>query len=591
MSRVFLLLCCLVAMMALALGLDDLPSFPAAPASLQHLEHDDHAYAAIAEPQAARFDDEEHMGLSLLEVGEADPSLSAELAVAAVLPHESDEITAALALEVPDPATFLKDDPFLQMLEKSAQEKAKRDRQEALGVDAPPTPAAAPAAAAAPKANEPVLKANAPSDLEQFARQRLQAEAPGVKLPPSGRDVVPPPPKRAAEKQYAPRDRRFAGENLRKEGRLFPSHNRGHIAKRFPLHDQAPHQEDISRRFRDSKAQPNFSKGEFKYVNRPAVNSFPHHGGHLPEEHNKGRPLAKATIMKRKAKEARREPSRLSQAAKQRQFEPRQGPSKKERLERAAKARADAQAAARAQRNADAKAAGGKVSFAEMSSTATATRSKRSRAADVASAGIEGNMWSGNARLQGASAPNSVQPTNFPQSFEHVRETRRELRAQSRRFKEEERAALALQGDAERLSSLQKERQAILDAHKDAAIKARANLHTMVGASNGVFDRLPSHDYTGRGSAARRSWTPARRIVPQRLARLEEQRMQARRRSFSRGNMAEKYHSQLHGALLGVAAPTQQPQSQAPVDGHTVLLETQSDALQPPPMRDLPPEF
>lgn len=588
MSRALLLVVCLVAMAAVSLGLDELPSFPAAPASLQHLEHDDHAYTRIAEPHAARFDEEERMmGLSLLEV--SDESMT-DLAVAAVLPHESDEILAALALEVPDPATFLKDDVFLQMLEKSAKERAVRDRQEALGVDAPPMPAK-PAAAAPAAAAEPVLNSNLPTDLEQSARQRLHAEAPGVKLPASGKDLASPASPSAAPKQYAPRDRQFAGENLRKEGRLFPSHNRGHVAKRFPLHDQAPHQMDISRRFRDSKGHPNFNKGEFKYVNRPAVNSFPHHGGHLPEEHNKGRPLAKATLQQKKAKQAAREPSRLSQAAKQRQFEPRHGPSKKERLERAAKARADAQAAARAQRNADAKAPGGKVSFAEMSSTSTVGRSTRSRAADAAGAAgasAEAGMWSGNARLQGASAPNNVQATQFPQSFEHVRETRRELRAQSRRFKEEESAARALQADAARLSSLEKERAAILDAHKDAAIKARANLHTMVGASNGVFDRLPAHHSKGRGSAARRSWTPARRIVPQRLARLEEQRMSARRRSFSRGNMADKYHSQLHGALLGVAA---KQQAAHPAEGHTVLLETSSHSMEAPPMRDLPPEF
>lgn len=533
--------------------------------------------------------------MSLLEVGDNDSSLS-ELAVAAVLPHESDEIMAALALEVPDPATFLKDDAFLQMLEKSAKEKAKRDRQEALGVDAPPMPAKPAAAAAAPAAaaKEPVLNSKLPSDLDKSARQRLQAEAPGVKLPASGKDVVAPSAQRAAQKEYAPRDRQFAGQNLAQEGRLFPSHNRGHVAKRFPLHDQAPHQADISRRFRDSKARPNFNKGEFKYANRPAVNAFPHHGGHPAEEHNKGRPLAKATLQQRAARQARREPSRLAQAAKQRQFEPRHGPSKKERLERAAKARANAQAAARAQRNADAKAPGGKVSFAEMSSTSTVARSTRSRAADVAGAAgasAEGGMWSGNARLQGASAPNAVGGTQFPASFEHVRETRRELRAQSRRFKEEEAAAAALQADAARLTSLSAERAAILAAHQDAAIKARANLHTMVGASNGVFDRLPAHDYKGRGSAARRSWTPARRIVPQRLARLEEQRMSARRRSFSRGNMADKYHSQLHGALLGVAAKPQQ-QAAAPMDGQMVLLETNSQAMDgPPPMRDLPPEF
>jgi len=160
------------------------------------------------------------------------------------------------------------------------------------------------------------------------------------------------------------------------------------------------------------------------------------------------------------------------------------------------------------------------------------------------------------------------------------------MRAEVEKFKDEEFAATQAKADVERLTALAAKRQEVIDRHKDAKFKAHSNLHTMFGSSNGIFDRMPTHftQKGRRGSPARRYHTPARRIVPQRLARLEDSRMEERRRTYSRGQMSTRYHQQLHGENLGVFAGPGEFTSE------NSFIQTQDGAIHDAPtMRSLPP--
>lgn len=178
--------------------------------------------------------------------------------------------------------------------------------------------------------------------------------------------------------------------------------------------------------------------------------------------------------------------------------------------------------------------------------------------------------------------------TAFPTGFEHIDEQREQMRSEVQKFKDIEFAATQAQADVERLQAVVKSRQDIVDMHREAQFKLHSNLHTMFGASNGIFDRLPRSSTMGRrGSPAQRSWGPARRIVPARLARLEDQRMLARRRTYTRGDIGKLYHGQLHGKDLGVAGPVK---DYAAADSFLQVNEdgVVHDAV---PLRELPTEY
>ena len=156
-------------------------------------------------------------------------------------------------------------------------------------------------------------------------------------------------------------------------------------------------------------------------------------------------------------------------------------------------------------------------------------------------------------RPRGNGRAHSAGASKFTSGFNHILERRQDLRAQAQIFKDEEFAATKAEADLDKLKAIVAQREAIIATHNDAKFKSHSNLHTMFGASNGIFDRLPTHPYSGsRGSPAQRSFTPARRILPARLSRLEDMRMQQRRRIYTRGKMGERYHQQLHGENLGM---------------------------------------
>jgi len=197
----------------------------------------------------------------------------------------------------------------------------------------------------------------------------------------------------------------------------------------------------------------------------------------------------------------------------------------------------------------------------------------------------------------------AVASTEFPDGFSHIHEARAEMAEQVEQYKDAEHLANQAKADVAQLKAAHEARQRIREADKKMDHKTRNNLNTIVGSQSGVFDRMPEH-FTlagyGRGHArggnAKHNWTPARRLVPNRLQKLEDDRKAARRRKFNRGNIASTYHKQLFGKRLGVAKPIMP--ATAPVDTGIlpppatpsfVQMGEQTVYHDAPALRELPP--
>jgi hypothetical protein len=164
-------------------------------------------------------------------------------------------------------------------------------------------------------------------------------------------------------------------------------------------------------------------------------------------------------------------------------------------------------------------------------------------------AGVGAGAGAG-ARAQKQKRAQQAPPSKFASGFEHVNEQRLDMRSEVDKLKDVEYAASKAKADVERLKAVYTERQKVIDAHRDAGWQKTANLYTMYGASNGIFDRLAASGVEAgerRGSSAASAHTPSRHIVPQRLQRLEDRRVAERRHAWARGQMPQRYHSIMHG--------------------------------------------
>jgi len=180
-------------------------------------------------------------------------------------------------------------------------------------------------------------------------------------------------------------------------------------------------------------------------------------------------------------------------------------------------------------------------------------------------------------------------PTFSKQAFEFVTENRADFRSGAERMKDAEYMVRRAEADEKMMRDAYNLREQRIRDHIDARFKAHSNMHTLWGANTGVFTHMPtSSTYGRRGSLVARAPTPARRLVPQRLAALEDEHMKARRRAMFRGALGHTYHQQLHGQELGVGG--------MPLNHDVAFMEMGEQTndgvvhdVPPPHMRELPP--
>lgn len=453
MSRMLLLVAAACIMAAAGVrAAEPLPSFPAAPASMRDIMGGDAPLAHVSIPELAP--------LSLLEASSESESESlseslpsSEMALAAALPHtvmDGENPMAALALEVPSPATFLKNDPFLQEMQ-------------------------------------------AGSMIEAEASTETESESPKSRL-------------RSIKRSLSTLN------SLYNNG--YGPNSKAAVRDDHPI---------VRRNDLPSLANSRQRKAFDKRLDRVEGGQF---------------------YVKKQ----------FWPSAKQSTIFPHAKKSKKVAVKPSSFVETDSEDASLHMKSQLKQRIGKFLSLAEMSS------GSRSRAP---------------VRAAVPSLPMPVESTQFPEGFEHIDADRARMRAQNDRLKDAEFLADQAKAEVARLTAVVRERQAVIDGHKNAAHRAHNNLQTMFAAQSGVFERLPrSNGVSQRGGQA---GTPARRVVPQRLQRLEDERRQARRRAFNRGAIGSTFHAQVHGSKLGVGV------------GATSFVETAAHSGAPA-MRDLPPQ-
>lgn len=486
MSRMLLIVAAACMMAAAGVrAIDSLPSFPAAPASMHDIMGGDVQIAHVSIPELAP--------LSLLEASAeseseslAEDLPSSEMALAAALPHtimDGENPAAALALEVPSPATFLKNDPFFQEMQAGSGSMIEAE---------------ASTESESPKSRLREIK----SSLDTLNTLYTNGYGPNSKA--EVRDDHPIVVRHDLASLSDSRQRKAFEKRLdRVEGGQF------YVKKQFwPSAKQStifPHSRRGSSSSGSASSVPRKPLKRTPKLGKKLVSSFASRIANPQSASTMGRVFTETNS------EALHMKSKLKQRI------------------------------------------GKFLSLAEMSaSTANTPQSV-------------------------PPMPMPVESTQFPEGFEHIDADRARMRAQNDRLKDAEYLADQAKAEVARLTAVVKERQAVIDGHANAAHRAHNNLQTMFAAQSGVFKRLPRS--SGVGARGGQAASPSRRVVPQRLQRLEDERRQARRRAFNRGTIGNTFHSQVHGSNLGVAV------------GATSFVETAAHSgVHAPAMRDLPPQ-